>query len=381
MSNIEKMHRRDFIRLSGAGIASLAGVSVMFHGGCSGLKRGDVADSEDDVRLKKRLGEARSAILGYASLAPSPHNTQPWYVKIADNDHWIIGADQTRRMASTDPNSHRLVLAIGCFIENLSIAAGALGFEADIRLLNSECSGTDMAAVTLRKSAPKPYPLERLTLRKTVKNGYSPGAMSKDHLAALSEPLAGHFFFFPRTESHGECIRKGAVDSFREWLDSREAQEEHIRWLRVGDDEARKKRDGLTTEGMEIKGPVGWLVRSFFSPDDFTKGFMKRETMKFVGKTAGEGAGYAIITGYGRTVAGMIELGRRFERMALLAREMNVGIHPMTQILEMPSGRELVRSNHRPGIDPQLILRIGYVDNYPGPVTLRRPLGRFVRYA
>jgi hypothetical protein len=30
-----------------------------------------------------------------------------------------------------------------------------------------------------------------------------------------------------------------------------------------------------------------------------------------------------------------------------------------------------------PGL-PQLILRIGYVASYPGPVSLRRPLGDFV---
>ncbi len=284
-------------------------------------------------------------------------------------------------MTSTDPHNHRLVLALGCFIENLCVAAGAFGLDADIRQLNDDFFAGDMVAVTLKKTVPGNYPLERLASRKTVKNGYLDDMIGRDHLSRLSAPVSGHFFFFPMKSPHGKCIVNGAVGSFRDWLDSAEAQREHARWLRIANRDARARRDGLTTEGMEIKGLSGWFVRSFFSREDFQGAFMKKESMNFVRKTAREGAGYAIVTGYGRTVGGMLELGRRFERMALLAREMNIGIQPMTQMLEMPSGNELIGSNHGPGIDPQMILRMGYVRDYPEPVTLRRPLSGFVRFA
>ena len=39
-----------------------------------------------------QLDAVRTAILYYASLAPSGHNTQPWVVKIRSPNDWIIGA-------------------------------------------------------------------------------------------------------------------------------------------------------------------------------------------------------------------------------------------------------------------------------------------------
>ncbi len=375
-----KLLRRDFIKLCGAGIASAAGLLALTGTGCSGVRRKDVHKIGSDLQLKDRLGDKKSAILYYASLAPSPHNTQPWYVKIIDRDQWIIGADQSRSMKSTDPENHRLILSLGLFAENLSLAAGALGYNTKIRVISQDFFGDDILHVTLTESAPAAYPLERMLLRKTVKNGFQDKVISADHLKKLSEPLDGHFFYFPRGNQHADCIRNDAIAAFQKWLDSEEAQAEHVIWLRIENREVKEKRDGLTTEGMEIKGLSGWFIRSFFSNRDFAGSFMKNESMKFTKKTSAEGGGYVILTGYGRSVTGMIELGRRFERMFLWAREMGIGIQPMTQLLEMQSGRESIRSNHGNSVDPQLILRVGYVEKYPDPVTLRRPLNEFVRF-
>jgi hypothetical protein len=74
----------------------------------------------------------------------------------------------------------------------------------------------------------------------------------------------------------------------------------------------------------------------------------------------------------------LIETGRRFERMALLARDMGVGIHPMTQLLEEEAGARLIAENHPKDMDPQFVLRVGYVSSYPDPVSLRRPVGWFL---
>jgi len=65
--------------------------------------------------------------------------------------------------------------------------------------------------------------------------------------------------------------------------------------------------------------------------------------------------------------------------MALLARERGIAIHPMTQYLEETLGRQEIVSNHRADMIPQFVLRVGYLSNYPDPVSLRRPVGWFVR--
>jgi len=75
----------------------------------------------------------------------------------------------------------------------------------------------------------------------------------------------------------------------------------------------------------------------------------------------------------------LLETGRRFQRLFLKIRERNMAIHPMTQILEEPATRQIVHSSIGISDNIQFILRTGYVKNYPQPVSLRRPVGWFVR--
>ena len=62
-----------------------------------------------------------------------------------------------------------------------------------------------------------------------------------------------------------------------------------------------------------------------------------------------------------------------------MARERMIAVHPMTQMLEEETWRKEIASKHRPGLLPQFILRVGYLDSYPDPVSLRRPVSWFVR--
>jgi hypothetical protein len=94
---------------------------------------------------------------------------------------------------------------------------------------------------------------------------------------------------------------------------------------------------------------------------------------------ARQGGGWFVITSQGRTVADLIETGRKFERMALLARELNIAIHPMTQILEEETGMNQLAVNHQASMIPQFVLRVGYLKRYPEPVSLRRPVNWFVQ--
>ncbi len=65
--------------------------------------------------------------------------------------------------------------------------------------------------------------------------------------------------------------------------------------------------------------------------------------------------------------------------MNLLLRERGIAAHPMSQMLEEDPWRgELAAQLGLTGV-PQFVLRLGYVDDYPDPVTPRRPVSWFVR--
>jgi hypothetical protein len=213
----------------------------------------------------------------------------------------------------------------------------------------------------------------------TPKHGYRSGELKKDDVDALAEPLGGRLFYFARGSEHARCIVEGTREAFRVQTGRDEAQKELVKWLRLTDEAAKEHRDGLTTEGMEIRGLKGWYVRTFTRPQDFMKESMRKRSIAQTAALAEEGAGWFVITSNGKSVADLIETGRRFERMALMAREKGVAIHPMTQMLEEEVGRGEIASNHDSAMLPQFILRVGYLDPYPDPVSPRRPVSWFLK--
>jgi hypothetical protein len=86
-----------------------------------------------------------------------------------------------------------------------------------------------------------------------------------------------------------------------------------------------------------------------------------------------------LITSKDTTVAALLETGRRMQRLFLKVRARGIALHPMTQILEEPSTRLALPAAIGTAEPVQFILRTGYVASYPPPVSLRRPVGWFIR--
>lgn len=65
--------------------------------------------------------------------------------------------------------------------------------------------------------------------------------------------------------------------------------------------------------------------------------------------------------------------------LLLKVRSKGLALHPMTQILEETQTNQDI--NQSTGISDtiQFLIRVGYVDHYPEPVSLRRPVDWFVR--
>ncbi len=254
-------NRREFIKYSlSAGLA--LGAGSLFNS-CMGVRRWESPNFNNEKSPVVKLDDTARTILHHASLAPSGHNSQPWRVRIEGPDAWTVEVDERRRLPAVDPDNRELLLSIGAFVENLSIAAGASGL---------------------------------------------------------------------------------AVDA----------------------------------EGMEIQGLKGLFVRYFVKPEAFLKESYRRQGVDLIADLARQGAGWFIITSPGQTAADLIETGRRFERMALLARERGIGVHPMTRILEEKHGMDQIVAHHGDALFPQFVLRVGYLENYPNPVSLRRPVEWFV---
>ncbi len=372
-----KISRRRFLKstLSAGAALGIGSYNLPCYGsGRACLYRG----APEDQKIKG-LDERRIRILHYASLAPSGHNTQPWTVKVINENEWIIGMDAGRHLAATDPDNRIALLSLGAFTENLVLAAGALGVNAEAEVIAGNSRDPDVLRIHLQDAGTTGYPLERITNRMTAKSGYLPKEISSADVSAFSKLVGGNLFYFPRGTSHADCIEAGAIENFTIQAHRKEAQQDMVRWLRLKDKDVKKYRDGLTVDGMEIRGIKGFFVKNFVDPEDFLKDSFVEQSISHTQKQAQEGGGWLIVTSDGHSVSDIVSAGRKFERVALAARERKIALHPMTQYLEEEKGSNQIRENHGPEIIPQFIVRVGYLGKYPDPVSPRRPVSWFAR--
>jgi hypothetical protein len=370
--------RRHFIKQSivlGTAAMGAAG----FLGACtSRVTRQSIPQTDPTTQAAGNLTPEHAAILYHASLAPSGHNTQPWKVRVVQPGEWIVEADPERRLPHVDPQNREVMLSLGAFTENLVLAAGAMGFRADAEIVANHPFSIEVVRIHLHKDAPRAYPLQRLKTRMTVKHGYLPQEIDKSDIEALAAPFDGRLFYFPNGTPHAECIREGAIEHFRTQTYRKEAQSETAQWLRLSNRQAKQHRDGLTVRGMEIRGMAGWYVGNFAKPEDFLNPPYLKQSVDHTARLARQGGGWLVITSRGDSVADQVETGRKFERMALVARERMIALHPMTQFLEEDAGMQQIAAHHSEEMHAQFILRVGYLKTYPQPVSLRRPVAWFV---
>lgn len=373
------MNRRKFVKGAAlAGGAALVGGSAWAAFDKS-IVRADLADDPIAARVPGGLTGPEATILHYASLAPSGHNAQPWFVKINQPDDWVVGLDKDRLLSVVDPTNREAILSLGAFVENLCLAAGAVGRPAEAEMIPGDSPDGGLVRIRLGRGRKSGYPLDRLVRRRTVKKGFRPDSIKPADLNKIGAPLPGRVHYFDRDSDHGRCIAEGTIEAFRSQFNRPAAMAEAARWTRFSNADAEKRRDGLTPAGMEITGLAGFYVRNFMSPRDAAGKRFGQAGVDLTAKLAGQGGGWLVVTSPSETTAELIETGRRFQRLALLVRDHSLAIHPMTQMLEEKVGREAIRANHLGSIKPQFILRIGYLDKYPDPVSLRRPPVWFVR--
>jgi hypothetical protein len=73
-------------------------------------------------------------VLGYAILAPSTHNSQPWLFKV-EGGLCRVFYNKNLELPQADPSGRYLYISMGCMLENLVIAADYFGIFKDIRYI------------------------------------------------------------------------------------------------------------------------------------------------------------------------------------------------------------------------------------------------------
>jgi hypothetical protein len=213
----------------------------------------------------------------YAQRCPSPHNTQPFRLRILDERTAELVFLPRRGLPTADPLGRFTWLTAGIFAEICSIAAHGLGYALTTEWDHSPMyAGGDtetrqtLARMTLRKSRSKIADLDpQLILdRHTSRLPYDGTPVPTEVIADLKAEAErlGHRF---ETRSDKEAIRwvvelnKQAL--FHD-LDNEPLRTELTKWLRYDRREEDLMRDGLSARCLTFS-PA--LFRSFFTRHRF----------------------------------------------------------------------------------------------------------------
>lgn len=370
------MDRRKFIKYA-SGTIVIAGISYFLTSDTSNFERADL----DDIQKNKiPMQSDEMEILILASLAPSGHNTQPWFVKYHEPFHWTVCNDKTRWLEGVDPTQRETILSIGAFLQNLEYAANNLGYSCEFNLLATTNQDEEIINVKLSKSLNiQKFEIDKIRLRRTLRSHYLDKMISKEDLDYVSENETEFIRFFPNTSKENLYLNEQTIEANRLQAYRDIAQTELANWIRFSNEDVEKYRDGLTPASMEIVGISGWIVRNYYDKQNVMKKDFRDKSIAQVVEHVSQSAGWLVITSRDNSVISLLDAGRRLQRIWLKVRDKNIAIHPMTQILEEEKTRTKV--NNAIGIKEniQFLLRVGYVKNYPEPVTLRRPIYWFVR--
>ena len=370
------MERRKFLTIASTTIV-IAGVTYYLLSDKNNFVR---ANSKPANTSKIPLQPDEKEILFLASLAPSGHNTQPWFVKYMEPYHWVIGNDKTRWLPGVDPTQRETILSLGAFLQNLEYAANNLGYDCAFNILATTNQDENIVDVKLTKASNIiRYDIKQIKQRRTVRSNYLNDILKKEDSTYLINEEIDFVHYIPNTAKEHLWLNEQTIEANRLQSYRDVAQSELANWIRFSSKDAATNLDGLTLASMEIEGIPAWYLRNFYGKESVMKKSFREQSIDKVVKQVSQSAGWLLITSKDNSVETLLETGKRLQRLWLKVREREIAIHPMTQIIEEASTNQILNQSIGLNEPVQFILRTGYLRNYQEPVTLRRSVERFVR--
>jgi hypothetical protein len=297
-----------------------------------------------------------------------------------DINHLMIGTDMTRWLPVVDPENREMLLSIGAFLENLMVAANVNGYEVEVEVVAKTLKDKDIVDIKLHKGNYfKNFDIKKIELRRTVRNNFLKDDLSSEDVRLFTGKDSEDFIYYARQSKEGNYLAEGTLMANQSQTYRNSAQEELAKWIRWSNDEIRHYGNGLTAETMEIDGMARWYVKNFYSSQSVLGVGFREATIKRIQEQVIAGSGWLLITSRDSSIPELIDAGRRLQQIWLEVREKNIAIHPMNQMLEEVEIRHEMGSVLDITKPIQILLRVGYLNHYPQPVSPRMILTNIIQ--
>ena len=317
-------------------------------------------------------------LVEYARWAPSPHNIQPWRLRVRSRFEAELLCDRERLLPTTDPEGRFTACGLGIFAECLAIAAAAALLELaarydNVRLDTRRAASEPFAVLALRPAAvAEPLDRDLLLARRTARGPYDGRPVEESVLREL-EGIAAAYGHRLHVTSDGELVR-WTVELNRDtlFLDMSDAgaREEVGRWLRYSGREAAERKDGFSPECL---GFPGWLLRLFFRRHRLLELPLLHTLVRALyARTMRGTSTVAWLTGPFDEPLDCVTAGRMLARLWLTLTRHGVRLHPFGSIVTNPvaNARLLARLSDDSSGTLWLIMRLGYAPEPPRSLRL-----------
>ena len=303
------------------------------------------------------------ALIAAAVLAPSHWNTQPW--RMEANGTWIrLLADSQRALPVTDPDRTSMMLSLGAALENMVVAMRAYGLRPTVGYFPDGEKRPAVAHITWTAGEPRRDRdlFAAIPERRTNRLNYDGRGLFMQNRAALSamipDDLRIHWL-----DDRDQIAQVADVvhDATRDQVLDHRAQAEHFAWMRMGNDEARERGDGVTIDALEINGPAHWFAGRYFNPRSRFLGLGAGTAAKQAREAVKSSGGLALIAAQRLNEPLALVAGQAYERMALRATRLGIAHQPLHAPLESASHRAaLARQFGALGERPLMLVRLGH---------------------
>jgi len=312
--------------------------------------------------------QARREIVRYATLAANSHNTQPWTFMIAEDRIDVI-PDFTRSTPAVDPDDHHLYTSLGCAAENMVQAAAAFGLNATPEVTSRD--GETVVSIAFEPGPTQRTPeFEAIPQRQCTRAEYDGSALSASELRQLqaaAETARVDAILLNAAKPISDAAEFVAAGSDAQVRD-RGFVAELKEWIRFSSAEALETRDGLFSACSGNPTMPSWLGRMVFD-FVFTEDAEREKNIKQVNSSSA----VIVFTAKQNDVAHWVDVGRAYQRFALVATALGLKHAFVNQPVEVPQVREQFASHLGVrGRRLDLVVRVGRAQAMPR--SLRRPL-------
>lgn len=325
-------------------------------------------------RKLDRVNEDVRNALWYSSIAANSHNTQMWKVELYPNEYRLqITVDDSRTLNIVDPEKREAYISLGCYIETMSVAFSAYGYDTKIR-----CSDMSVqVAYTKRTNAViDNSKLALIDKRHTDKSIYSNKQIEQNTVSRLLGKYSALSIYQSGNENFA-YIKQISMNAIKVQSASQDYRDELSEWMRFSDKEAAAKLDGISADMIGLKG----IVKAFYywtTTSESAKGDKFAEQGIDTAKKQLNNCGaFAVITG-GNTFEELINVGRITQAFWFDCVENSIAVQPFSAALETEPFCSSIQNDLGTAAPVQMILRLGYVDEYGANSGLRRDLSDYI---